>query len=653
LYPPDASIKQAALKIASKGIQVFPCKNCPENEDEHKKPLTKRGFKDATTDPGRLAAYFTKHPDALIGARADELSGFFVMDVDQLKALDELDRELRREIEKTLTVRTPSGGLHFYFKHVEGVSNKTGALPAGVDVRGGGKGYVIVPPSPGYTVVNRAPIADAPKGLLKIIRTKEKRSAADVGPVSQDATIDLDSIDQIPVGARNTTLTCYGGRDRARGAEREEIEANLLKLNAERCTPPLPESEVRQVAASVSRYPAGKAPPSPEVLAILDEVEAAMWEEEEDFKGNAGNGNWNHLVAALKVARQHGQLVAGGVGFYLDIRTWALGAGAGSTNTTLKVLKRLEKWIRRVEKGSGTKASRFVILRPVSPRAEVRHSNQGGSPNKSISKEEMASVSLSRAPFTAPRLRWSSLGYRPKRGRVRGTRKPRVGPTASPRPPQKRIGPGCNPVVDYLEKVGGAATLEDIADALGTRRARDLTRRRTAHPKSRDGLVTRLENIGVVKVEGNSVALLEQWLDALNDERACAGEIEDYKRDVKRYDDQRRAYRNRHKNKPEEHPANKPLPKDYFEGPVGNRNDVTVDSQTKPQLTSLAKAIRAYLERNPHDACQPPGWLGTTLWAYELHPDKLTPGEARTAIEELGGELYLRERLKAAREGVA
>src|SRR5215212_6482635 len=254
MYPPDASIKQAALKIASKGRPVFPCR--PD-----KAPYTPRGFKDATTDPGRVTALWTRYCGEKIGMPTGSHSGDFVVDVDRLQALDELDPELRREIEKTLTVRTPSGGLHFYFKHVEGVGNKTGALPAGVDVRGGGKGYVIVPPSPGYEVVNHAPIADAPKGLLRRILAKGKRSA-------EDATIVLGGAVSIPLGARNTTLTSYGGRDRARGAEREEIEANLLKINAERCTPPLPESEVRQIAASVSRYPAGKAPPSPEALAI-------------------------------------------------------------------------------------------------------------------------------------------------------------------------------------------------------------------------------------------------------------------------------------------------------------------------------------------------------------------------------------------------
>jgi hypothetical protein len=95
-----------------------------------------------------------------------------------------------------------------------------------------------------------------------------------------------------------------------------------------------------------------------------------------------------------------------------------------------------------------------------------------------------------------------------------------------PRPAQRRIGPGCNGVLDYLEKVGGHSTLEEIADAVGVRRPRDLVRKKTAHPKSRDGYVTRLENIGVVEVVGDEIVLLGEWLENLNEERRKTGEIE-------------------------------------------------------------------------------------------------------------------------------
>src|SRR4051794_4057803 len=93
-------VHQYAKQIASRGKPVFPCK--PD-----KSPYTARGFKDATTNPSRVHALFSRHPDALIGMPTGSRSGVFVVDVDRLEALGELEQELP----ETLTIRTPSGGL--------------------------------------------------------------------------------------------------------------------------------------------------------------------------------------------------------------------------------------------------------------------------------------------------------------------------------------------------------------------------------------------------------------------------------------------------------------------------------------------------------------------------------------------------------------
>src|SRR5215210_1187938 len=131
-YPTKSA--RGAQRIAHKGKPVFPCR-------EDKSPLTPRGFKDATTNPGLVKGFWTKYPDALIGMPTGSHSGVFVVDVDRLEALGELERELP----ETLTVRTRSGGRHYYFQHVDGIRNSPGGLPEGIDVRGEG-GYVIAPP---------------------------------------------------------------------------------------------------------------------------------------------------------------------------------------------------------------------------------------------------------------------------------------------------------------------------------------------------------------------------------------------------------------------------------------------------------------------------------------------------------------------------
>ncbi|MGY4358484.1 hypothetical protein ACVWZR_007609 [Bradyrhizobium sp. i1.3.1] len=70
----------------------------------------------------------------------------------------------------TKTVRTRSGGKHYYFQHV-GLGNSPGRLPAAWDVRASG-GYVLVPGNPGYTLEVDMPPADAPEWLLTLIRPR-------------------------------------------------------------------------------------------------------------------------------------------------------------------------------------------------------------------------------------------------------------------------------------------------------------------------------------------------------------------------------------------------------------------------------------------------------------------------------------------------
>jgi hypothetical protein len=63
----------------------------------------------------------------------------------------------------------------------------------------------------------------------------------------------------IPEGWRNATLFTLAASLRARGLSRAGIEAALLAENQARCRPPLPEDEVRRIAESAGRYPAGAA----------------------------------------------------------------------------------------------------------------------------------------------------------------------------------------------------------------------------------------------------------------------------------------------------------------------------------------------------------------------------------------------------------
>jgi hypothetical protein len=59
------------------------------------------------------------------------------------------------------------------------------------------------------------------------------------------------------------------------------------------------------------------------------------------------------------------------------------------------------------------------------------------------------------------------------------------------------------------------------------------------------------------------------------------------------------------------------------------------DTAPGVSLSALAVAVRGYLDANPKDRRQPPGWIGLTLWAYGRVDGKPTPAEIRDALEEL------------------
>lgn len=244
----------AALAYAEEGIPVFPCR--PD-----KKPATANGFKDATTDPDIIRAWFKNHPAALIGRPTGAMSGVVVvdLDVDGDKGLDANDGWAAllngHPAIDTWEALTPRGGRHLYFRHPgQDIQCSASKLAPGIDVRGDG-GYVIAPPSVlpdgrGYQweassdPADGVPLADVPGWLLALLAKKpqeeKKPGAADEGAVLE--------------GGRNAHLARLAGSLRRPGFGFEAIFAALMAENNARCSPPLDEEEVRTIARSVSRY---------------------------------------------------------------------------------------------------------------------------------------------------------------------------------------------------------------------------------------------------------------------------------------------------------------------------------------------------------------------------------------------------------------
>ncbi len=138
----DHNLK-VALAWAKRGFRVHPCA-------QDKTPLT-QWTKTATSTEQEIHALWDEYPGALPGLIAENV---ICLDCDRhhegqdgVAALESIVDDMGLNPDGALVVETPSGGRHYYFKAPEDLSvgNSTGNLPKGIDVRSGGKGYVIAP----------------------------------------------------------------------------------------------------------------------------------------------------------------------------------------------------------------------------------------------------------------------------------------------------------------------------------------------------------------------------------------------------------------------------------------------------------------------------------------------------------------------------
>jgi hypothetical protein len=519
-------ILRAALAYARRSIPVFPV------EPGGKRPLIRDWPNKATTDPRRIHAWWNRWPKANVGIPTGEANGILALDVDHPPTLEALEAE-RGELPTTATTGTGNGGMHYLFRYPAGVEirNSAGRLGKGLDVRGEG-GYIVAPPSVTvrpYEWLDRRPLAPPPAWLVETLSEPHRPRTGRGGP-RRPAYPPAADDDPIPEGARDNTLTRIAGRLHDGTRRLAELEEKLLTINEARCAPPLPEHQVRKIAASIHRRApcaAGTPAQGPEAREALAAVEAALWRRA--WKGAGGKSARSVMVALIKAARRHGTIISAGIRVQIGTRPLALAAGV-SHPTVLKAIRRLrEAGVVRPDNASrnGSEAGALVLL--TSPRAKFYHSTTQGIAEGT----DRPTGKTLRAPFTAPRLRHSAPRF------------DRVGDEVI-RTTIRRLGKGCEEVVDALERAGGTLALGALAIAVGAARPRDLRRR----------AVARLHEAAVVECDGGTVALAKDWLEALNRRRELDGEIAAYRRDAARYARESEAYRNRRHYRPDPVPQN-------------------------------------------------------------------------------------------------
>lgn len=212
-----------------------------------------------------------------------------------------------------------------------------------------------------------------------------------------------------------------------------------------------------------------------------------------------------------------------------------------------------------------------------------------------------------------------------------------------------RLGKKRAAVVEHLLWAGRSSTVPALMERFAgeNARPRDFKRRTLGMLAGDDG------GPAVVVIEGDDISLSPGWAEALERARELGKEQAAADQQRVNHELQRAGFRNRHQvQPPDHHPANVGAD-GWIEDlePLTAAEAVEEDppAPEEPAVSPLAAAVRDYLDSNPHDACQAPYWIGATLWAFDLFPGKPTPAEVREALDQLGGESYLREMLALAR----
>lgn len=266
------------------------------------------------------------------------------------------------------------------------------------------------------------------------------------------------------------------------------------------------------------------------LAAGVEDLERRFWDAE--WKGMGGASARDVALKLIEAARRHGKVVEDGIRVKKAQGPLALEAKV-SSRTLWKALNRLEEWGFCYRDNEGRKADKsgaFVL------RANVSHKGRkdAGEGNATTPLQAYDPGNLH---LRAPRLRWSQPKYTSRRGLVSDTRKVRQSPKLEPRDRIERLGKIRGAILDVLDAAGGTATLQQIADALHRARPRDLRRRN----------LPMLEEAGILTLDGDTVRLTDNWLEALEEQRKLGKEIDAEELARERYKLKSRAYHARDK----------------------------------------------------------------------------------------------------------
>ena len=240
------------------GFSIIPIK-----EGSKKPAVTWRAYQARRATREDLDGWFGNGRPFNIGIVTGDVSGVIVIDCDSPEAVAWAEANLPLTPMMTRTAR----GQHRFYRHPGRPVRSRARIETGderikIDVRGDG-GYVVAPGSVHETGHVYEMKGNWPDTLddVPVFDPAWLESGPSIPPTDRSTS---EVAETVVEGRRHETLASLAGSMRRRGMGREAIRAALLAENQTRCQPPLPDSEVEGIAASVSSYdPAANQPVYP------------------------------------------------------------------------------------------------------------------------------------------------------------------------------------------------------------------------------------------------------------------------------------------------------------------------------------------------------------------------------------------------------
>lgn len=256
--------KQGALLMVRKGFRVF--RVAPNTKDPYR-----RGINEATDNVQVIEQWFRDEPRLNYGVAT---SGLVALDVDA-KHGDQWIEEFAAlgELPRTLTVVTPTGGMHIYFRGMEAGQRD---ISKTVQVRSRG-GYLVGPGSTidgkAYSIVADVPVAEVPPHVRERLARLQERAEDNVTPVAEldtpgaiaHAVAMLSARAGADKGDRNAQLFRLACLVKDQGVSQHLARELLLEHWCPRCTPAYDDDyEIEKTVRSA--YENGLKPPGSDAV---------------------------------------------------------------------------------------------------------------------------------------------------------------------------------------------------------------------------------------------------------------------------------------------------------------------------------------------------------------------------------------------------